>query len=355
MNKKDATFIRKSVSNPETSVVAKIASCYVDVLHDEDIRVQPAAPFLAIPEDEVELYCGFLKKGLNAKPDSNAFLVKHSAEWLKPLLDSKLEDLDLLGNACAAIRDNYSSDENYSIIFAYGSYEGLPVSGTFPFLVVMIQPCAFDKPGIVYDYKDNAFGARKKERALGAPVQTFMYPAVSDLAADWEHVLCVSKTAKAVDDLRRFIEGLLGGKIDPSLDEQKALFNSIVESGFENGKASYACVQDVVDRVNELAVESSLGEDRTLTPKELAKTLIDSGYIEEDRAEFVREAAEEAGKVGFNPELIVDKNISIVTDSATIKVAKDDLDQIRVKVIDGEECYVIPARNATIAGIAVNG
>lgn len=355
MNKKDSIFLKKTISVTDNTPVIKIASCYVDVLHDADIRIQQVIPFQMIPEDEMDIYCGFLKKGLNAKPDSNAFEVKPSNDWMKNLLDSKFEDLDMIEEACGLIRDNYSSDENYSVIFAYGNYDDSP-AGTFPFLVVMIQPCVFDKPGIVYDYKGNAFGARKKERALEAPVQTFMYPSVSSMAADWEHVLCVSKTAKAVDGLRPFIEHLLEGKIDPSVDEQKMLFNSIVESGFENGKASYACVQNVVNHVNELATESRLSDEKkTISPKELAESLIGSGSIEAGREEYVREAAAEINSNGFNPELIIGKSISIVTDLATIKVDKDDLDRIQVKVIDGEECYVIPARNATIAGIAVRG
>ncbi len=355
MNKKDITFTKKMVSNPDNSAITKIATCYVNVSNDHEVAIQEPEPFLLIEEDEAELYCSFLKKAMNAKMDKNAFLADDNRKWAQRLIDTGLTDKSLLTEICTEISENYPSNENYSIMFALCSFPQKP-NETFPVLIVMIQPCKLDKPGLVYDYKGCQFAARKKELALDVPTQAFMYPAISDFTPDYNHVLCVSKNTKLVTALRAFNESLFGCVMKPSVEEQKQAFRNIIASGFDTGKATYECVKDVVDYINELTEENALsGEDKSFTPNDLADMIINSGCVEKEKAEDMKNASKEAGMIELNPELMIDKSVSIETDTATVKVDKLGLDQIKIRVIDGEECFIIPARNAVIAGIEVKG
>lgn len=108
---------------------------------------------------------------------------------VESLRDASLSDLEEIKRGAMTIRDNYATEGNYCIFFAYGSYdlpksEGNDSEEVYPFLLILIQTCYLSKPGIKYDSPKNEFTNHMVESMLNPPVYTFLYPAFDALHTD---------------------------------------------------------------------------------------------------------------------------------------------------------------------------
>ena len=357
MNKKDITMLKKMMGSGEDSPVLRTASCYIDHPDEftKEAHYQDSVSFGKITEEEASQYIAFLKKGLSGKIGSTVVEVVPEKSELSALRDTQLKEEDAIRDVCEKIKEQYHSDENYSIFLVYGSYD-IPsgdADEVFNFVVAMLQPCSLSKAGIVYDAQNNSFKDRKRDRPLGAPVHTFLYPSFDDGHCDMGHAAYFSKNEKVQDESRDVIETLFGTQIPMTAKQQKDGFNDLLEAGYGN-VIPYNAMQNVYEKFAELRADAEAsGEETQLTTADLTDIISGSGDMAEDGKETLKKVADGYAGKKFDLDNIAPKNIDIRTDKAAVKIELNDISDIAVVTHEGEKCLMIPLHGATIDNLKV--
>lgn len=302
-------------------------------------------------ESELSHYCDFLKKGVSGKLGTTAIDMKVNENLLEAIRDTGLVDMDKIKTVAMTIRENYVSDENYSIFFAYGTYD-LPSSNgndseeVYEFVLVLLQPCGLSKPGIKYDSPKNEFANRLTEPMLGTPVYAFLYPALDELHTDIDHAVFYSKNEKLAGKADQIIPALFGTEISLSPSSQKEGFHDMLQSAFEDNVPFEA-----YDHFQETLIDMQLsGEDVKISEKELVDTIIQYGKVPEEKQEALQEAAEYEG-CKFSVSNLVPEKINIDTGDVVLKAGLEKLSNIERRIIDGIDYYLVPANSSLLDGI----
>lgn len=114
MTKKDIAFFKKIIGNSDYTPISKIASCYVDISHD-DIRYQKPQTFMRLDESELTQYCQLFKKGVSGKLGTTVIELDVTENLIDPLRDNGISDMDEIERVALTIRDNYNAEGNYCI------------------------------------------------------------------------------------------------------------------------------------------------------------------------------------------------------------------------------------------------
>lgn len=355
MTKKDIAFLKRMIGKTDYTPITKIASCYIDINRD-DIRFQDTQSFFSMDESEISQYCNFLKKGISGKLGTTAIDMKVNENLLEPIRDTSLADMDKIKTVAMTIRENYASEENYSIFFAYGTYD-LPSSNgndseeVYEFVLVLLQPCGLSKPGIKYDSPKNEFSNRLTEPMLGAPVYAFLYPALDELHTDIDHAVFYSKNEKLAGKAGQIIPALFGTEIPLSPSSQKEGFHDLLQSAFEDN-VPFEAVNDIYDHFQETLVDMQLsGEDVKISEKELVDAIIEYGNVTDEKQEELQKAAEEYHDCKFSVSNLVPEKVNIDTGDVVLKTELEKLSNIERRVIDGIDYYLVPANSSLLDGI----
>lgn len=360
MQKKDMALIKKIIGSLENTCVTKIASCYVDVLNG-NINIMEPEVFLSIPEEEMLQFCSLFKKAVTGQIGSTAIEVKYKKNHLKAVWEDKLKDSDILMAACEEIQGSYHSDDNYCILFASGAWDVPPdrektdeYEEVYDFLLVTIIPCSLSPSGIIYDQPNNSLINRSKDRALGAPMISFLYPSFDCCHTNIDHVMTIMKNTKLFDQAKNMVKEIFETDLPLSAEAQKEHFHDIIRSGFEGENVSYETLQGVYDHISDLQIDAELsGEDVKLSAEELGEMVVKYGELEGENAEKVRETVKEFQGCEFASSNIAPKKLDIETDVAMIKFDLRDIGEIKKKVVDGIEYYLIPAKHVQIDNMTV--
>lgn len=363
MNKKDMAKLRKAFGKEEGCPIVRIASCYVDA-SDGEPRIQETRLFARSDDEEEEQYRAFFKKAVTGKPGSTAVEIEPEDRFLDELVRSGLEDESLVRDVFEKIAQTYASDESFGIFAAYGAYD-VPKQAsdgsesydesdeTYEFVLIMIQPCALSKAGIVYDASGNRYKDRKKDRPLGAPSHSFLYPSFDEGHADSSRAACFSKNEKLQAEASPLAEVLFGTGIPLTAKEQKDGFAEMMTAGF-GASIPYDAVRDAYERFSEIRAESeSEGAEAALTISELKDIIKESGVEGEERGQALEEAAAAYEGRKFSLDAIAPKNVSVSTDAATVKIDLNEMAGLEVIEYKGRRCLAVPLYGASVENMNV--
>lgn len=140
----------------------------------------------------------------------------------------------------------------------------------------------------------------------------------------------------------------------PSAD-QKQMFKDIIEQAIVN-QPDYEVVnvvRDINENLTEMIENHSGDEPVTLGKEEIKNLFQASGVKEEDLEKVDTRFADELGEdMRFNANDIQEKRkFEVKTNNVVINVKPEDSNIVKIKMIDGRKCLVIPMDN----NVEING
>lgn len=370
MINKEILEIKKLIKQSTYGTI-RLCGCYV--VGEERKKLTYINSFLSnLPEEEQHKFVEILKKTLSGSLGKNLFNLRFEREAedggeqtsLLALRDSELKNEELTEAFYDKIIEKFDIEGNYLILVMYDTYDvptktkdNLEIDEaveTFKFIVSCICPVNLAKPALSYHEETNSIENRTRDWIVDMPCAGFMFPAFNDRSADIHSLLYYARSAKEM--YPDFIEGFLGCEEVMPAENQKQLFNEIIESVVVNQPDVE--VVDVVRNVNENiseVIENNTSDEPVTYGKEDIKHLLSQSGVKEellDRVDdkFERELGED---MRFAVDDIMEKRkFEIKTNDVTLNVKPEHSSIVKIKMIDGRKCLVIPMDdNVEINGI----
>lgn len=369
MNKKEISEIKKRFNKTKCSIT-RICGCYVDAEKEKRLTLKEA--FLGLPEEEMYKYIDIFRKTLSGSIGRTLLNMDFPTEqeteedgtqvFLMKLLESKLQDDELLDQFYDKIIANYGYPENYFIILVHDAYD-IPKITTdgienfdaseyvYDYLLCSICPVKLTKPGLCYNAETNNIQDRVRDWLVQPPELGFLFPAFNDRNMDIHSLLYYSKNSDELD--LAITENVLGCQLPLPAKSQKETFNAIVEESL-GLECDYEVVKSIHENLNQMVEENKEDpEPLTLDKTDITKLLEKSGVEEEQVEVFETRYDETIGE----KESLVAANISntrkfeVRTSDVTIQVNPERTDLVETKIIDGVPCLVIEINDL----VEVNG
>lgn len=369
MNKKEISEIKKRFTKTKCSIT-RICGCYVDAEKEKRMTLKEA--FLGLPEEEMFKYIDIFRKTLSGSIGKTLLNMEFPTEqetkedgtqvFLMKLLESKLQDEELLNQFYDKIIENYNYQENYFIILIHDAYDIPKITSdgienfdaseyVYDYILCSICPVKLTKPGLCYNAETNIIQDRIRDWLVEAPEHGFLFPAFNDRNMDIHSLLYYSKKS---DDLDLSItENVLGCQMPLPAKSQKETFNAIVEESL--GLAcDYEVVKSIHENLNQMVEENKENpEPLALDKRDMTKLLAKSGVEEEQLEVFETRFDETVGE----KESLMATNISsprtfeVRTPDIKVQVNPERTDLIETKVIDGVPYLMIEINDL----VEVNG
>jgi len=369
MNKKEISEIKKRFNKTKCSIT-RICGCYVDAEKEKRLTLKEA--FLGLPDEEMYKYIDIFRKTLSGSIGRTLLNMDFPTEqeteedgtqvFLMKLLESKLQDDELLDQFYDKIIANYGYPENYFIILVHDAYD-IPKITTdgienfdaseyvYDYLLCSICPVKLTKPGLCYNAETNNIQDRVRDWLVQPPELGFLFPAFNDRNMDIHSLLYYSKNSDELD--LAITENVLGCQLPLPAKSQKETFNAIVEESL-GLECDYEVVKSIHENLNQMVEENKENpEPLTLDKTDMTKLLEKSGVEEEQVEVFETRYDETIGE----KESLVAANISstrkfeVRTPDVTIQVNPERTDLVETKIIDGVPCLVIEINDL----VEVNG
>lgn len=369
MNKKEIAEIKKRFTKTKCSIT-RICGCYVDAEKEKRMTLKEA--FLGLPEEEMFKYIDIFRKTLSGSIGKTLFNMEFPSEqetredgtqvFLMKLLESKLQDDDLLHEFYDKVIADYGYPENYFIILVHDAYD-IPKITTdgvenfdaseyvYDYLLCSICPVKLTKPGLSYNAETNHIQDRIRDWLVQPPELGFLFPAFNDRNMDIHSLLYYSKNSDELD--LAMAEHLLGCQMPLPAKSQKETFNAIVEESL-GLECDYEVVKSIHENLNQMVEENKENpEPLTLDRTDMTKLLEKSGVEDEQIEVFETRYDETIGE----KETLMAANISntrkfeVRTPDVTVQVNPERTDLVETKIIDGVPCLVIEINDL----VEVNG
>lgn len=369
MNKKEISEIKKRFTKTKCSIT-RICGCYVDAEKEKRMTLKEA--FLGLPEEEMFKYIDIFRKTLSGSLGRTLMNMEFPPEqetkedgtqvFLMKLLESKLQDEELLNQFYDKIIENYNYPENYFIILVHDAYD-IPKITTdgvenfdaseyvYDYLLCSICPVKLTKPGLCYNAETNNIQDRIRDWLVQPPELGFLFPAFNDRNMDIHGLLYYSKNSDELD--LSITEHVLGCQMPLPAKSQKETFNAIVEESL-GLECDYDVVKSIHENLNQMVEENKENpEPLALDKADMTKLLEKSGVEEEQIETFETRFDETVGE----KESLMAANISntrkfeVRTPDVTVQVNPERTDLVETKVIDGVPCLVIEINDL----VEVNG
>jgi len=363
MNKKEIGELSRRWK-PEKGAVTRVYGCFVTGSSKQIVADLDEGLGL-MPQEESELYLGFLKKTLSGSLGRNlidiVFSTKQVADsdehrLLMDLKNSSLQDGDARRTFYQKVIDCLDMDgESYLILMAADAYdvshrgrdgEDQPDAsdGVFRYFLCAVCPVKENKVRLGYYPGDNEFHCADGKQVC-PPELGFLFPAFDDRAANIYNALFYTRKPDMIH--QEFIDGVFRTEPPLSAAEQRANFQSaLIES--QGDDCSLDVVQGVHAQLSERIAqhkEVRSPEPLALTAEEVGKMLRECGVTEERALAFEDQCAEALGEgASLQPANIIDPGrFEIKTDAARIVVEPSCASLVETRVIDGKKYILIPA------------
>ena len=155
MNKKEIAEIKRRITKTKCSFT-RLCGCYVDAEKQKRLTLKEA--FLSLPEEEMFKYIDILRKTLSGSigrtlinmefPTEQETAEDGAQRFLMRLLESRLQDDELLEQFYDRVIETYPNPENYFIILVHDAYD-IPKITTDGME-------NFDASEYVYDYQSHS-------------------------------------------------------------------------------------------------------------------------------------------------------------------------------------------------------
>lgn len=213
---------------------------------------------------------------------------------------------------------------------------------------------SLDKPGLAYNEEAKTVENRKRSWNVEMPTHGFLFPAFNDRSTDIHAALCYTK--KSIDKQTVFFRTTFGATIPESAEEQKQMFETVVEKTF-GAAPEFAFVKSVNDNLARITEEKKDQNNGGMNKDELRSIFEESGADETDLETFDRVYDEVVGKgKELLPENVLNvSKLEIKTEEAVVSAKLGDGSSIETKVVDGVRCLVLPLNGiCSINGIKVS-
>lgn len=367
MNKKEISEIKKLL-NDEHAVITRICGCYVD--GEKEIKFTSKEAFHSLSEEESFKYCDIFKHTLSGTLGKNMLNMEFplqeekeggKQEFLLKLLDSKLEDDEILNEFYQKVIDNYDYPSNYYIVLIHAVYDvpGKSTDGTemfdasdavYDYIICSICPVNLSKSGLSYDSESNSISERVRDWIVSAPANGFLFPQFNDRATDIHGILYYSKNPEELQS--EFIDNMLGAVPPMSAKNQKETFNSIISNTLGED-ADFETVKIIHENLNEMIEKNKEEPEPLVLTKYDVKQVFEDSHIPDEKLTVLDKQLDEVGEQpSFVASNVVDtRKFNIEMPDVVIKVNPDRTDLVETRVIDGKQCLVIEVTDR----IEVNG
>lgn len=369
MNKTEIAEIRKLFKKDDNGIT-RICGCYVD--GEKNKRLELKEAFYSLPEEEMFKYVEIFRKSLSGTLGKNLMNMEFPTEEeteengrqkiLMQILQSKLENDELVDSFYDSIIKTYEYTGNYFIILIHDAYDIPAVTSdgienfdssdyVYDFILCCICPVKLSKAGLCYNAEKNSIEDCMRDWLVQPPDNAFLFPAFNDRNTDIHSLLYYAKNADESDI--DFSYDLLRCTLPLPAKEQKETFTSIVEESLGN-TCDYEVVKNIHENLNEMITENKENPEPLELDREDVKKLLSSSGVPEEKIEVFEEKYTEA--VGESQKLVADnianvRQFELKTPDVTIKVNPDRTDLVETKVIDGVPCIVIECNDQ----VEVNG
>ncbi|MBO1003895.1 DUF4317 domain-containing protein [Pseudogracilibacillus auburnensis] len=378
MNKKDIAAIRRQFKlDNDLLKINDIFNVYIPK-ESSDIYHQESQPFAMLDREQQELFMTNFKKVLTGKLDVKLFEVKFkrdTEENSQLILHESLKTKDveewkahMLRIVEKMVNDDVQYEKDMVVTFIRGEYfnstkrfsEESEINDrdevyTNPFILCSLNRTEEPKKSLVFDYIEREFRSNIMVDPiinLTSPVGGFLFPSITDDAADVNRVLYA--TGKANQPDFHFIENVLSGEDIITAQEDKAVFEEIVKDvvGDEVDTHTLANVYEEINRM--IDEEEEEEESPTLNYREVERVLKVSG-VEDVETEKVEEAFQKIiddEKYELKASNIVPnytaKSIKIETPVAKVSISPEGLKYIKRVNYNGKRCLLIEVEEDTM-------
>lgn len=362
MNKKELQEIKRQLKPENERLMLRGIQEAYGRRRDEDAAILFTR--LIDPEtlstEEEELYFDIFKKSLGGTPGKN--LMEYGFDHTDPqavdlrqkLFDYRngllLEEEEFDKFAKEIIdKGNYRNPVYVTAgIFEYSApnlnanHEELEGNSTFRFMIAAVSEARLTDIGLFYSSRENSVQRKVNEemQIIPSPLDAFLYPVFSDRAADVNHFLYHSKTAKQPNiDL---IEQYFHIPFQSTAPEQSEGFSTLIADVFPEGlqmKTAINLHRNLSDYIKE-----GSEEDVVVTcDKARVRDLLEASGAPRSNMERFDEAysriLEDQPLAAIN--LLEKGKISLKSPAISISVKDEALDDIQTRTIDGRTCLVI--------------
>lgn len=372
MNLKEVNELRR-LFRPDRSAISKIYGCYVNGTREIVSYLDTSLGLL--PEEEVEMYLGRLKKTLGGVMGKNLIDIVFSTQQVMDSEEHKL---------LCALRGSQLSDsaareafyqkvinaldmgpDGYLILLAAGNYDvprrssdggNDPENSDQVFRYIVCAICPVKDSGLALRYfRDaNEFHGASAGQVVSGTSVGFLFPAFDNRAANIYNALYyVQKPAEVHQEL---LDALFHTDIPlMSAAEQREAFHNVLRESLE-GECGYDLLQTLHEQLRErMETHKEIRDPEPLgmTPREICD-ILESGGVSGERLEaFERSCGDHfGGGALLTPGNLIDsKRFEIVTPEVKISVDPAYSYVVEERVIDGRKYLLIPAEH----DVTVNG
>ncbi|MCI5537241.1 MAG: DUF4317 domain-containing protein [Oscillospiraceae bacterium] len=310
---------------------------------------------------------GTLGKNLIDLPYKNQQVVDSDEHRLMSALRTQApeseEAINIFFNATAS---TLAMGNNYLILLIQDSYD-VPQYGSdesriedsssvYNYCLCAVCPVKQSKQALGFVAHENAFKTLAANQLISPPEIGFLFPTFDDRTANIYDILYYTKNT--ADNHPEFIENILRTEVPMPAEEQKEVFNSIIEETLsEDCNLEVAVnVRDVLCEKIEEHKQQKDEDPPVITKKSVSNILTNCGVNEERVKSFEDKFDESFGEnAELSPQNFVNtKELSVSTPDVSIKINSDRSDLLETRVIDGKKYIMIRAEsNVEVNGITV--
>ncbi|WP_067724678.1 DUF4317 domain-containing protein [Oceanobacillus damuensis] len=376
MNKKDIANIRKQFKiNNDLLKINEIFNVYI-MKESSEIYHQQSLPFELLEEEQKDLFMSNFKKVLSGQLDEKLFelkfqrdvennsqLILHQGllsndteEWkghmlhlVEKMLKDKQYEMDIV---VTFIRGEYMKPMKRQSEEAEESERNTVYS--HPFILCSMNKTQDPKKELLFDYVEKEFKYNfivDPIINLKAPISGFLFPCITDNAADVNHVLYSAE--KAYELNYHFIEEVLNAEETMTAQEDKIVFEEIVKK-VAGDQINTSTLSNVYDEIHRVLEENEEEEIPKLDYKDVENVLKSSGIedVDTDKVEtaFKRVIDDERYELKASSVIpkYTSKSIKIKTKIADISVSPQDLRYVRQVQLNGKLCLMIEVEENTV-------
>lgn len=369
MNRKEISEIKKRFTKTRCSIT-RLCGCYVDA--EKNKRLELTEAFLGLPEEEMFKYIDIFRKTLSGTIGKTLMNMEFPTEqetsedgtqrFLMKLVESKLQDAELLEQFYDKVIEHYNYPENYFIILVHDAYDIPKITSdgvenfdaseyVYDYILCSICPVKLTKPGLCYNAETNNIQDRIRDWLVQPPELGFLFPAFNDRNMDIHNLLYYSKNSDELD--LAITEQLLGCQMPLPAKSQKETFNAIVEESL-GLDCDYEVVRNIHENLNQMVEENKeepepLSLDKTDMSRLLEKSGVDTEKIEVFENRFDETIGEKETLMAAN--ISNTRKFEVRTPDVTVQVNPERTDLVETKIIDGVPCLVIEINDL----VEVNG
>lgn len=310
---------------------------------------------------------GTLGKNLIDLPYKNQQVVDSDEHRLMSALRTQApeseEAVNIFFNATAS---TLAMGNNYLILLIQDSYD-VPQYGSdesriedsssvYNYCLCAVCPVKQSKQALGFVAHENSFKTLAANQLISPPEIGFLFPTFDDRTANIYDILYYTKNT--ADNHPEFIENILRTEVPMPSEEQKEVFNSIIEETLsEDCNLEVAVnVRDVLCKQIEEHKQQKDEDPPVITKKSVSNILTNCGVSEERVKSFEDKFDESFGEnAELSPQNFVNtKELSVSTPDVSIKINSDRSDLLETRVIDGKKYIMIRAEsNVEVNGITV--